>query len=354
MLRQLSFSTLLILAILLVGETSSTHPLYAHPLATQNKFTDEFAVDVSPLNVVASDSGDLWFTAPASNLIGRLVVTSTTDFQVQKFTVPTAASQPYDLAYKDGSVWFTEKAANRIARLNISTGVIEEFSIPTADSQPKGIAIAADGSIWFAESDSNKLGKLDPTSRIFQEYFYTTANAQMEDIAIESDGDVWLSSPTLGRAIFFSISRTQFFIVPTGVNSKPSGIAVDSHNELWIGIQQPSSVGRYAPGTLALWRWFPSPTASSAPTGITSFKIGNQTAIAYAEQSVNQVGLLILDVNSKEVIHLETSLPTSNGMPWGVTSDSQGSIWIAANGTNSIVRWNSPYFNSIYLPIIAR
>ena len=322
--------------------------------AKQSNYIVEYPIEVSPLNISVESAGHVWFTAPNSNLIGSLIVTSTTEFRVQKFPVPTAASKPYDLVYKNGIVWFTEQAGNRIGKLDVATGAIQEFVIPTANSAPKGIGVAADGTVWFVESNGNQLGRLDPSNGAFTEFLYATPNAQMEDLAIQADGNVWITAPALDRVIFFRILRGDFLIVPTGTASKPLGIALDEQNQLWTAIQQPGAVGRYAPGTLALWRWFQSPTPNSKASGITVHTSDTHTSIWYTAPATNQVGIVELTPSASLLSHLESPLPTAGGLPWGIATDDQANVWIAASGTNLIARWSVPYFTSTYLPIIVR
>lgn len=39
-------------------------------------------------------------------------------------------------------------------------GTIKEFPIPTANSQPQGIAPFPGGNLWFCESNGNKIGEI--------------------------------------------------------------------------------------------------------------------------------------------------------------------------------------------------
>jgi streptogramin lyase/N-acetylneuraminic acid mutarotase len=60
-----------------------------------------------------------------------------------------------------GRIWFTESGANQIGMLDLRTGTITEFPIPTPNSQPGGIAVDMNRDIiWFTESSGNKIGKL--------------------------------------------------------------------------------------------------------------------------------------------------------------------------------------------------
>src|SRR5262245_44111319 len=66
-----------------------------------------------------------------------------------EFTVPTADSQPWNIATgPDGNLWFTEFKGNNLGRIT-PDGVFGEAPIPTANSGPVGITAGADGNLWF-------------------------------------------------------------------------------------------------------------------------------------------------------------------------------------------------------------
>ncbi|MGB9777215.1 MAG: virginiamycin B lyase family protein, partial [Anaerolineae bacterium] len=162
----------------------------------------EYPVPGSPLYVSVEAPGRVWFTLPQQNALGRLIVTSTTEYSVVTYTVPTTNSQPYDLKYAGGFVWFTEQGGNKIGRLNPVDGSIVEFSIPTENSQPAGIDVlpGSPTTVWFTERSGNKLGRLVVTSTVdyaFNEYPLPSgySNAQPEDIFVESADSIWFTAP---------------------------------------------------------------------------------------------------------------------------------------------------------------
>jgi virginiamycin B lyase len=79
--------------------------------------------------------------------------------------IPIASSGPTGIAAGpvDGTLWFTERTANKIGRIT-AAGVITEYAIPTANSEPYAITAGTDGTIWFTESavDVNQIGRLRP------------------------------------------------------------------------------------------------------------------------------------------------------------------------------------------------
>jgi streptogramin lyase len=154
-----------------------------------------------PWEPTVGPDGAVWFTEALGNRIGRI----TTDGTLTEYEIPTAGSGPNvivsgadptaarDCAYQrdaagaafalrygvnesgtnafgacvsqmaqTDSLWFAETLANKIARIT-TTGIITEFAIPSAATQPVGVASGPDGHVWFAESAAatgNRIGRL--------------------------------------------------------------------------------------------------------------------------------------------------------------------------------------------------
>lgn len=84
---------------------------------------------------------------------------------IVEYTLPTANSVPYGIAKgPDGNMWFTENNINNIAKITPS-GTVTAYAIPTAGSSPHGIAQGPDGNMWFAENNVNNISKITPTGR---------------------------------------------------------------------------------------------------------------------------------------------------------------------------------------------
>src|SRR2546428_21591 len=55
----------------------------------------------------------------------------------------------------DGTLWSTEQLATGTGRTT-PAGLVTEFSVPTADSEPLGITAGPDGNLWFTEFSGNR------------------------------------------------------------------------------------------------------------------------------------------------------------------------------------------------------
>src|SRR2546430_14932601 len=74
----------------------------------------------------------------------------------------TGPNDPIDITTgPDGNLWFVNKFENIIGRVT-TTGVITEFTVPTANAQPQDITAGPDGDLYFTEPPLNEIVKITP------------------------------------------------------------------------------------------------------------------------------------------------------------------------------------------------
>ncbi len=146
----------------------------------------------------------LYFTDPGDNAIGEILVGGTF---AGPFTIPTANSNPQGIATgPDGKMWFTESSAGKIGMLNPAGNAITEFALPNPAANPTSIVLAQDGAMWFSENIAGapKLGRLTP-SLVYSDFSLTGAQSAT-NLVLDSFGDIVVADPT-GKGIgIFSFS----------------------------------------------------------------------------------------------------------------------------------------------------
>src|SRR5262249_31310073 len=80
--------------------------------------------------------------------------------QITEFTLPTSNSAPQGIATgPDEALWFVERNNNKIGRIT-TAGAITEFAIPTPSSSPLVIKVGPDVNLWFTEQTAAKIGRI--------------------------------------------------------------------------------------------------------------------------------------------------------------------------------------------------
>ena len=273
---------------------------------------------------------------------------------VDEWTVPTAASQPNAITTdSSGNVWFTEpfSGANNIARLEPGSNTITEWAIPTAANGLGGI-ITDNGNVWFVEFGGNKIGRLVPGTNAFTEWTIPTAASAPTSISISGGGDVWfaeLNGLKIGRLDPTTDIITEW-TVPNG--GDPLGISVDSSGDVWFTENFAHKIGKLDPGTNMITEWeIPQPGGQIRPAGVVADN-GNIWFVE-SEADGNKVGRLVPGTNTIT----EWDIPTADSKPFVVAIDGDGSVWFTefqgekvgrlVPGTNIITEWDLPSTGSV-------
>lgn len=352
--------------IILVAFSSISPPIYADNTegmgqdeTPDSPFMTEYPIAGSPLNIAVEAPGRLWVTIPASNTIGSLVVTSTTIYTFTSYVLPTAQSEPYDLVYDAprGIIWFTQRQGNRIGRFDISTKLITDYTVPTPDSKPMGIALAPNGLVWFVENGANRIASLNPTTATFHEYEYTPrnlGNANLTDIAVQSDNAIWFTAPGDHDAVKLVPAANAFVRSLVGPTSRPLGITIDPDGRPWITEAVRSNIGWYGQGTLTNWGWIDIPSKDEELVNLYYDSHQATERIWYVHYESGKVGRLSIARSLSDSRPIEQSVFAPGSQPWGIVADASGDVWIALGGRNSIVGWRPPYFQSLFLAFISQ
>jgi streptogramin lyase len=246
---------------------------------------------------------------------------------ITEFPVPTAISQPNGIAAgPDGNLWFTETNGNKIGRITTS-GAITEFGVPTSNSGPYGIANGSDGNVWFTESSGNKIGRIT-TSGAISEFTIPTSSSFAYGIAAGPDGNLWFTenSGKIGR-ITTSGAINEFALSAFGLAGNPFGIASGPDGNLWF-TDTSNKVGRIT--TSGAIAEFPVPTANSKPYGIAAGPDGN---LWFTELLGNKIGRVTTSGSITEF-----AVPTSGSGPFAIANGPDGNLWFTESNGNQIGR----------------
>jgi len=222
--------------------------------------------------IAAGPDGNLWFTNPqatatAGNLLGKINTSGTS------VTIYSPADTPMGVVSgPDGNLWVTE--SGHVARIT-TTGT--ETEIAATFPASVGITVGADGNIWFTEFGT--VANINPSTLVLTEGVTST---------------------------FYSFS------LEWGITSAPD------HN-LWFGALNSSNFGQLSTQGQLLNTY-----AVSNGSGPTWDTLGPDGAIWFTEYYAGKVA----SMNTSGVITNSFSLPEANTHPEGITTGSDGNLWM--------------------------
>ncbi|HEX6047404.1 MAG TPA: hypothetical protein VFZ22_23135 [Pyrinomonadaceae bacterium] len=267
------------------------------------------------------------------------VVTGTfTEFSMPKGTVPQLMASA-----SDGTIYQALGGANKIAQVNAATSTntvgVKLFSIPTANSFPVGVVVAADGSVWFAEQNGHQIGHLDPKAGTITEYKTPTANSGPVGITVGPDGAIWFTEAyanKIGRLDPEKPENIEEFDIPTPV-SAPLYITSGPDGGLWyVGVRS-HKLGRIDPSTRAFVE-FSTPTPKAGPTSVIAGPDGALWISQLNADKIARFDLRLRRFTDDIPVNSEKNGPRSG--PGILVNGPDGNIWFTQMLGNQIARLN--------------
>ena len=178
------------------------------------------------------------------------------------------------------------------------TSALTEWTIPTPDSMPAGLALDSSGECcWFVESSGNKVAYLDPSTRTFQEWAIPTSDSGPTSLALTmvSGSPVVVGTESAKNNVFVFFPNTGMFKEYTlPEDPRPQYVSIE-------------------PAEKQIRAWF------------TNLK-------------GNWIGEIVYDLSSGTARLYELTLPAGAGGGAKGVHAGQGIIWLT--GISAIVRWD--------------
>jgi len=247
---------------------------------------------------------------------------------INEYSIPSANSNANIITLgPDGALWFTERNSSKVGRIT-TAGVITEYPV-VANSQPYAITTGPDGALWFVEQTGPAIGRIT-TSGAVNDYPVPGANfGAAGGIVTGPDGALWFTeqgSNQIGRIT--TTGAVTEYVVPTA-SSVPTGITTGPDGALWFGEASGNKIGRIT--TAGAITEYPIPTAGASPgAGIVT---GPDGALWFAEQNSDKIGRI-----TTTGVFTEYAVPTANSAPNWIAVGDDGALWFTEQNGNNIAR----------------
>ena len=290
------------------------------PIPTFYQFSIPVAAN-KPQWIAPGADGNMWFTESPGNAVARITPAGV----VTEFPVPTALANPQGITgASDGNLWFTEFGASKIAKIT-STGTITEFSTLFASDAPLQLVDRGDGNVWYTGNAGNHVGFQGLTSGVAGETTIPTASSQPYGIAAAPDLNLYFTESgvdKIGRIANLFNTITEISLTAGTV---PAQIILGPDGNAWFTESGTSKIGRLSPNSFSVTGEFPTLTANATPTGLTK---GADGALWFTENGQDKIGRITTGGTVTEYSSPVTGLALK-----GIASAPDGSIWFCEPGS---------------------
>jgi streptogramin lyase len=297
-------------------------------LAGITEFGSGISPGSSPSQITQGSDGNLWFTEPGNNALGRITQAGT----VAQFALAglQASSSPLGITSgPNGLLYFTESGADRVGSINPLAGsnaavlatLRQSKVVPSGNGTGaaglNGITVGPDGNLWFTESTASAVGRVTPDLASITEIPTPTAAASPAGITTGPDGALWFTESAVNQ-----VGR----LVPPGTISTVAGNGTPSFGgdggpATLAVLGGPSAVARDAAGDLYIADRNNDRVREVSSSGIITTVAGNGT-----DGSGGDGG---------PAIFAQLSSPT------GVAVDAAGNLYIADANNNRVRKVSS-------------
>src|SRR6202035_4643644 len=168
-----------------------------------DKFTrfieGEYAYDVKP-----DKNGDVWFTSPRVNKIGKV---DGKTMKVSQWTLPTSDAYPRRMEIgSDGAIWSGEFRGAKMARFDPKTQTFKESPLPGPDPSPYGLGLDTDGYIWYDSHNMDVIGRFDPKTGKVTEYPFPHPELAIREFFRDSQGRMWYGTAPNNKVGYFYLT----------------------------------------------------------------------------------------------------------------------------------------------------
>jgi virginiamycin B lyase len=163
-----------------------------------------FSEVATSYDVKPDKNGDVWFTSPGFNKIGKV---DGKTMKVTQWVLPTPEASPRRLEIgDDGMIYAGEIHAGNLARFDPSTQTFKEFPLPGPDPTPYALGVDADGYIWYDSHHMDNLGRFDPKTGKVVEYPFPHFETCAREFFRDSEGRMWYGTNPNNRVGYFYLT----------------------------------------------------------------------------------------------------------------------------------------------------
>lgn len=228
----------------------------------------------------------------------------------------------------DGTLWYVDPSANFLGHYDPSNNTNKRIKIPT-NGTLSGLVVDLTGKVWITSPSSDEILRYDVQRDSFTTISTPTSHASPLAIDIDKkSGYVWIDEAVGQIAKLDSLNYNITEFKPSsGYSLKlPIAIKIDPNSgTIYIAEHGEDAIFAFYPYNYTFSRLALHPDPEALPYGMSFDRQGN---IWIAQHTINKIAV----IDPKTGGSTEVTIPTPNPLTQWIVSDSKGSVWIAEPG----------------------
>lgn len=253
-----------------------------------------------------------------------------TEGQITEYSIPTTNSEPWGVAVTGGNVYFSEYNGNAIGELTPSTSTFSRYTFSGSGNDPRDITVNADGNVYAMLATTIDIGKLNVstgTTSLVPTYVDRIVHWGLNTVPSGANAGMWITDSGADKLIHHNTSGALAGEVTT--SSHTIADTADSSGNLWF-MQTNGTVGKLSTtGTKTYYT-----AAVTNAQGMQMTEGPNNTGIWYPQQSSNE----IVNVSPAGAVTTYT-IPTAASQPYGIVA-ACNKLWVAEYATDKIAEFD--------------
>ncbi len=197
-------------------------------------------------------NGKIWFSAPTSNLVGRLDPRELdTESRWKTFKADPAMNVLMHGISVDskGHVYWAELVGGRVGELDPETGTIKRHVLPTQGAVFQ-VATDKDDNVWYDQIQGGCAGRLDSKTKMATQWCTPTADLGLYGLTTDQKGNAWLAGVAKGIvAKIDPVAQTVTEYSPPTQRAGTRRLGVDSKGMVWFSEYLANQIGSIDPAT---------------------------------------------------------------------------------------------------------
>lgn len=251
-----------------------------------------------------------------------------TMIDIREWEVPYEASRPRDpFAESDSSVWFVGQRTGYLAHLDAESGAFFKHDLKEG-SAPHNLIVGSNGIVWYAGNKTALIGRYDPETMVTEEIAMPDPAARDPHTLIfdANEENIWFTLQGANMMGRLNIeSRAVELVTSKTERSRPYGIKLAPDGSIWVVLFGTNKLAHLDAETMALTE-IELPREGARPRRLEVLADGSVWYVDYADGYLGKY-------DPAQEAFSEWQMPQGDGArPYGMASDNEGRLWIAASG----------------------